>query len=149
MNIVNMHRTIRYETFTNKFALRKLTNRLTLRVPSPHHEMIYEITVSKIVDGNFLIILSVAFYQWFYREKKFLEPQSHLKLKYLKIDLSQKFPNTVLKTLSKQLSWKGFFSKETFLQGLGTFYTNTKPLIWASCFAQKIDFILFLSSEIL
>ena len=40
-----------------------------------------------------------------------------------------------------------FFQKKHFFQGLAAFFTNVKPLIWASLFAQKNMSYLFFKGD--
>ena len=51
--------------------------------------------------------------------------------------IQKKFPHTVLKIISAQITWINFYFENIFFQGVGTFFATAKPLIWASFFPTK------------
>ena len=102
------------------------------------YEMIYEIIVSKTVCGIFLIFSRSSFINNFMLKNNFSEPKKHRKLNiskpiYFKKVSVHRFVDLSCKNKSEEL----FFFKKFFFQGLGAFFTNAKPLIWASFFSTK------------
>ena len=92
-------------------------------------EMICEITVSKMVCGIFLIFCRSKFIN------NFIVKNS------LNLNISR--PISLKKNfISAKIKWKNFFFL-IFFQGLGTFLTTAKPLIWASFFSAKNKFYIF------
>ena len=59
----------------------------------------------------------------------------------------ERFPPTVLKILSAQISFKDTFFLN-FFQGLGAFYTNAKPLIWMLYFCTKYLILHFFEARL-
>ena len=63
------------------------------------------------------------------------------RLIYCKKISAQRFVGLIRKNKLKE-----FFFKKFLIQGLEAIFTTAKPLIWASFFSSKINFIIFFKS---
>ena len=95
------------------------------------YEMICEMIVSKTVCRVFLIFCRWSFINNFMVKKNFLEPKNHRKLK-----------------ISRSIYFKKI-SAHRSVDLICIFFTTAKPLIWASFFSTKINFILFFKGDYL
>ena len=58
-------------------------------------------------------------------------------------------PQTVLKVISTQISWKKFFSEKIFFQGLGAFFMTAKPPFRPHLFPHRIYLFIFFKCDYL
>ena len=112
------------------------------------YEMICEIIVSKTVCGIFLIFCRSSFINNFMAKNNFWEPKNHRKLNisrpiYFKKISTHRFIDLVCTNKLEDFLFLFFF------QGLGAFSATAKPLIWASFFPTKNNFILFFKDDYL
>ena len=119
-----------------------------------HYEMICEIIVSKMVCGIFLIFCRSSFFDNFIVKNNFSEPQNHPNLNIWRSIYLKKFPHTVLKIISAQISWKSFFRKNLFSKtwsffrdckttGLGLIFFHKKCILYFFFFFCLVWFFSF------
>ena len=101
------------------------------------YEMIFEIIVSKMVGGIFLIFCRSSFISNFIVKNNLLEPKNYRKLNISSPIYFKKVSAHIFVDLICTNKLDEYFFKKFFFQGLRAFFTTAKPLIWASFFSTQ------------